>query len=45
MSRNLDQKADRLDGPLDEFGQQMDRNQAQITQLLTELVGRRPNAS
>ncbi|MBD0744939.1 hypothetical protein [Streptomyces sp. CBMA152] len=42
---NLDQKADCLDGRLEPLGQQMNRNQTQIINLLTELVGRRPDAS
>ncbi|MFB7853271.1 hypothetical protein ACFC34_40550 [Streptomyces sp. NPDC056053] len=40
---NLDQKVDRLDGRLDALGQQMERNRAQIVELLTQLVGRRPD--
>ncbi|MER8159970.1 MULTISPECIES: hypothetical protein [unclassified Streptomyces] len=42
---NLDQKVDRLEGRLEELGQKMDRNQAQIVELLTRLVGQDPNAS
>ncbi|MGW7594378.1 hypothetical protein [Streptomyces rubiginosohelvolus] len=41
---NLDQKVDRLEGRLEELGQKMDRNQAQIVELLTRLVGQDPNA-
>ncbi|MGW7603212.1 hypothetical protein [Streptomyces antimycoticus] len=41
---NLDQKVDRLEGRLKELGQKMDRNQAQIVELLTRLVGQDPNA-
>ena len=32
--RNLDQEVDRLEGRLEQFGQKMDRNQAQIVELL-----------
>ncbi|WP_445521349.1 hypothetical protein [Streptomyces sp. NEAU-174] len=42
---NLDQKVDRLEGRIEELGQKMDRNQAQIVELLTRLVGQDPNAS
>ncbi|MGX1884764.1 hypothetical protein [Streptomyces sp. NPDC055287] len=42
---NLDQKVDRLDGRLEVLGQQMDRDQAQIVELLTQLVGKSPDAS
>ncbi|MFB7552581.1 hypothetical protein [Streptomyces sp. NPDC056154] len=42
---NLDQKVDRLDGRLDSLSQQMERNQAQIIELLTQLVGRNPDAA
>ncbi|MGW7008376.1 hypothetical protein ACWGCW_37720 [Streptomyces sp. NPDC054933] len=41
---NLDQKVDRLEGRLEAIGQQMDRNQAQIIELLSRLVGRNPDA-
>jgi predicted nucleic acid-binding Zn-ribbon protein len=41
---NLDQKVDRLQGRLEALGEQMDRNQAQIIELLTGLVGRNPDA-
>ncbi|MDT0543758.1 MULTISPECIES: hypothetical protein [Streptomyces] len=41
---NLDQKVDRLEDRLEELGQKMDRNQAQIVALLTRLVGQDPNA-
>ncbi|MGY0065090.1 hypothetical protein ACWY4P_53200 [Streptomyces sp. LZ34] len=41
---NLDQKVDQLKGDLEELGQKMDRNQAQIIELLTRLVGQDPNA-
>ncbi|WP_413812605.1 hypothetical protein [Streptomyces sp. OE57] len=40
---NLDQKVDRLESRLEEFGQKMDRNQAQIVELLTRLVGQDPD--
>ncbi|GAA2356800.1 hypothetical protein [Streptomyces violaceusniger] len=42
---NLDQKVDRLEGRIEELGQKMGRNQAQIVELLTRLVGQDPNAS
>ncbi|WP_406415344.1 hypothetical protein OH809_43155 [Streptomyces sp. NBC_00873] len=41
---NLDQKVDRLDGRLDSLSQQMERSQAQIIELLAQLVGRDPAA-
>jgi predicted nucleic acid-binding Zn-ribbon protein len=41
---NLDQKVDRLDGRLEALGQQISRNQAQIVELLTQLVGKSPDA-
>ncbi|MEU9797082.1 hypothetical protein AB0E27_42185 [Streptomyces sparsogenes] len=41
---NLDQKVDRLQDHVEALGQRMDRNQAQIIELLTQLVGRRPDA-
>ncbi len=41
---NLDQKVDRLEGRIEGLGQKMDRNQAQIVELLTRLVGQDPNA-
>ncbi|MFB7600808.1 hypothetical protein [Streptomyces sp. NPDC056160] len=48
---NLDQKAGNLDGKLNELAgevrglaEKMDRNQAQIVELLTQLVGRNPEA-
>ncbi|GAA1930417.1 hypothetical protein [Streptantibioticus ferralitis] len=41
---NLDQKVDRLDARLDALGEQMNRNQAQIIELLSRLVGRDPSA-
>jgi predicted nucleic acid-binding Zn-ribbon protein len=40
---NLDQKVDRLQGRLEALDQQMDRNQKQIIELLTRLVGRDPD--
>ncbi|MGW7620751.1 hypothetical protein ACWGLG_33940 [Streptomyces antimycoticus] len=40
---NLDQKVDRLEGRIEELGQKMDRNQAQLVELLTRLVGQDPN--
>ncbi|WP_043242286.1 hypothetical protein [Streptomyces violaceusniger] len=40
---NLDQKVGRLESRLEELGQKMDRNQAQIVELLTRLVGQDPN--
>ncbi|MFB7076467.1 hypothetical protein [Streptomyces sp. NPDC056308] len=41
---NLDQKVDRIDGRLEALGQQMERNQAQIIELLTQMVGRHTDA-
>ncbi|MEU1789104.1 MULTISPECIES: hypothetical protein [Streptomyces] len=40
---NLDQKVDRLKDDIEALGQQMDRNQAQIIDLLTRLVGKHPD--
>ncbi|QIB49479.1 hypothetical protein [Streptomyces aureoverticillatus] len=40
---NLDQKVDRLEDRLQDLGERMDRNQAQIVELLTRLVGQDPN--
>ncbi|WP_338675209.1 hypothetical protein V1460_21145 [Streptomyces sp. SCSIO 30461] len=37
---NLDQKVSNLDAKLGELAEKMDRNQAQIVELLTRLVGR-----
>lgn len=41
---NLDQKVDRLEGRLEALSQKMDRNQAQVIELLTRLVGKDPDA-
>ncbi|MFB7076413.1 hypothetical protein [Streptomyces sp. NPDC056308] len=41
---NLDQKVHRLDGRLEALAQQMERNQGQIIGLLTQLVGKGPDA-
>ncbi|MFF4550785.1 hypothetical protein [Streptomyces sp. NPDC001435] len=42
---NLDQKVGNLQAQLSDIAERMDRNQAQIVELLTQLVGRDPNAS
>ncbi|MEU2835211.1 hypothetical protein ABZ667_42585 [Streptomyces lavendulae] len=42
---NLDQKADNLMSTVSGLEQKIDRNQAQIVELLTQLVGQRPDAS
>ncbi|MGW7410749.1 hypothetical protein ACWGI9_45090 [Streptomyces sp. NPDC054833] len=41
---NLDQKAGNLQAQLSDIAERMDRNQAQIVALLTQRVGRDPNA-
>ncbi|MPY52984.1 hypothetical protein [Streptomyces acidicola] len=41
---NLDQKVGNLDTKVSALGEKIDRNQAQIIELLTQLVGRDPNA-
>lgn len=42
---NLDAKVDDLAGEVRGLGQKIDRSQAQIVELLTQLLGRDPNAS
>ncbi|KIF03877.1 hypothetical protein AB0469_26360 [Streptomyces sp. NPDC093801] len=42
---NLDQKVDNLVSTVSGLEQKIDRNQAQIVELLTQLVGQRPDAS
>ncbi|MFG2878818.1 hypothetical protein ACGFYU_28100 [Streptomyces sp. NPDC048337] len=42
---NLDQKVDSLMSTVSGLEQKIDRNQAQIVELLTQLVGQRPDAS
>ncbi|MER0443178.1 hypothetical protein ABR738_01060 [Streptomyces sp. Edi4] len=42
---NLDQKVDNLTSTVSGLEQKIDQSQAQIIALLTELVGRRPDAS
>ncbi|MER6573936.1 hypothetical protein ABT288_49395 [Streptomyces sp. NPDC001093] len=42
---NLDQKVGNLAGEVQALGEKIDRNQAQIVELLTQLIGRNPNAS
>ncbi|MFJ3861545.1 hypothetical protein ACIPRL_35630 [Streptomyces sp. NPDC090085] len=42
---NLDQKVDNLMSTVSGLEQKIDRNQAQIVELLTQLVGQRPDAS
>ncbi len=41
---NLDQKVGNLAGEVRGLAEKMDRNQAQIVELLTQLVGRHPEA-
>ncbi|MGW1617499.1 hypothetical protein ACWCQZ_51350 [Streptomyces sp. NPDC002285] len=41
---NLDQKVGNLDAKLSELAETIDHNQAQIIELLTQLIGRDPNA-
>ncbi|MFD9572675.1 hypothetical protein ACFWBI_22870 [Streptomyces sp. NPDC059982] len=41
---NLDQKVDNLMSTVSGLEQKIDRNQAQIVELLSQLVGRRPDA-
>ncbi|MFJ3637546.1 hypothetical protein [Streptomyces sp. NPDC090112] len=41
---NLDQKVDNLMSTVSGLEQKIDRNQAQIVELLSQLVGRRPAA-
>jgi hypothetical protein len=41
---NLDQKVGNLADEVRGLAEKMDRNQAQIVELLTQLVGRRPDA-
>ncbi|MFE3866432.1 hypothetical protein ACIA8H_36605 [Streptomyces goshikiensis] len=41
---NLDQKVDTLMSTVSGLEQKIDRNQAQIVELLTQLVGQRPDA-
>ncbi|WP_381802452.1 hypothetical protein [Streptomyces niveus] len=41
---NLDQKVDELAGAVQALGEKMDRNQAQIIELLSGLVGKNPNS-
>ncbi|MFI2292894.1 hypothetical protein [Streptomyces niveus] len=41
---NLDQKVDQLAGAVQALGEKMDRNQAQIIELLSGLVGKDPNS-
>ncbi|MFJ2008025.1 hypothetical protein [Streptomyces chartreusis] len=41
---NLDQKVGNLAGEVRGLAEQMERNQAQIIELLTQLVGRNPDA-
>ncbi|MEU6019567.1 hypothetical protein ABZ826_38040 [Streptomyces sp. NPDC047515] len=41
---NLDQKVDRIDSRLEALGQQMERNQAQIIELLAQMVGKGTDA-
>ncbi|OLZ59427.1 hypothetical protein AV521_45375 [Streptomyces sp. IMTB 2501] len=42
---NLDEKVDDLADEVRGLGERIDRNQAQIIELLTRLIGRDPNAS
>ena len=42
---NLDAKVGDLAGEVRVLGEKIDRNQAQIVELLTQLIGRDPNAS
>ncbi|MEU8976846.1 hypothetical protein AB0D11_48355 [Streptomyces monashensis] len=42
---NLDQKVGNLAGDVQALGEKIDRNQAQIVELLTQLIGRNPDAS
>lgn len=42
---NLDEKVGELAGSVHGLSEKIDRNQAQIVELLTQLVGRRPDAS
>ncbi|MEU2856010.1 hypothetical protein [Streptomyces syringium] len=42
---NLDQKVDRLAEEMRGLSEKVDRNQAQIIELLTALVGKSPDAS
>ncbi|MEW2497519.1 hypothetical protein AB0942_28885 [Streptomyces nodosus] len=42
---NLDAKVSDLAGEVRVLGEKIDRNQAQIVELLTQLIGRDPNAS
>ncbi|MET9079944.1 hypothetical protein ABZX95_49670 [Streptomyces sp. NPDC004232] len=42
---NLDAKVDDLAGEVRGLTERIDRNQAQIVELLTQLIGRNPNAS
>ncbi|MET9646270.1 hypothetical protein [Streptomyces syringium] len=42
---NLDQKVDRLAEEMRGLSEKVDRNQAQIIELLTALVGKSPEAS
>ncbi|MFD3488881.1 hypothetical protein [Streptomyces sp. NPDC058665] len=41
---NLDQKVDQLAGAVQALGEKIDRNQAQIIELLSGLVGKNPNS-
>lgn len=41
---NLDQKVDQLAGAVQALGEKMDRNQAQIIELLSGLLGKDPNS-
>ncbi|MER6075264.1 hypothetical protein ABT187_42080 [Streptomyces sp. NPDC001817] len=42
---NLDAKVDDLAGEVRGLTEKIDRNQARIVELLTQLIGRNPNAS
>ena len=42
---NLDEKVGELAGAVHGLSEKIDRNQAQIVELLTQLVGRHPDAS
>ncbi|MFD5412430.1 hypothetical protein [Streptomyces nojiriensis] len=42
---NLDQKVDNLMSTVSGLEQKIDRNQAQIVELLSQLVGQRPDAN
>ncbi|MFI9648387.1 hypothetical protein ACIHAA_19075 [Streptomyces sp. NPDC052040] len=42
---NLDAKVDGLTGEVRVLSEKIDRNQAQIVELLTQLIGRNPNAT